>query len=148
MLCGATPIHARPPIALRRSSVSVMKSCACGVMNRACPGFAAFCQPALAYARAGWQKAANPGQARFITPHAQDFITDTEDLRKAIGGRAWIGVAPHSIRAVPLDYLHEVAEYARANELPLHMHVAEQPAEVEDSIGEYGSRPVELLAKE
>src|SRR5882672_529655 len=93
-----------------------------------------------AYARAGWQKAANPGQARFITPYARDFIADTEALRKTIAGRAWIGVAPHSIRAVPLDYLHEVAEYARANELPLHMHVAEQPAEVEDSIGEYGLR--------
>jgi formimidoylglutamate deiminase len=38
-----------------------------------------------------------------------------------------------------------VASYARANRLPLHMHVAEQPAEVEACLGEYGLRPVELL---
>jgi formimidoylglutamate deiminase len=103
-----------------------------------------------AYVRAGWQKAADPGQARFITPRAQDFIADTEELRIAVArscrpGRAWIGIAPHSIRAVPLDYLRELADFARASDLPLHMHVAEQPAEVEACLAEYGLRPVELL---
>ncbi len=103
-----------------------------------------------AYVRAGWQKPADPGQARFITPCAQDFIADTEELRTAVArscrpGRAWVGIAPHSIRAVPLDYLRELADFARAHELPLHMHVAEQPAEVEACLAEYGIRPVELL---
>jgi formimidoylglutamate deiminase len=103
-----------------------------------------------AYVRAGWQKSADPGQARFITPCPQDFIADTEALRAAVArdcpmGRAWIGIAPHSVRAVPLDYLREVASFARANDLPLHMHVAEQPAEVEACLAEYGLRPVALL---
>jgi formimidoylglutamate deiminase len=62
--------------------------------------------------------------------------------------RTWVGVAPHSIRAVPIEYLREVAKYARANEMPLHMHVAEQPAEIEACIGEHGRRPVELLNDE
>src|SRR6202162_6076598 len=103
-----------------------------------------------AYVRAGWQKPADPGQARFITPCPQDFIADTEALRNTVARgsqseRAWIGIAPHSIRAVPLDYLRELADFARANELPLHMHVAEQPAEVEACVAEYGLRPVQLL---
>jgi formimidoylglutamate deiminase len=102
-----------------------------------------------AYVRAGWQKPADPGQARFITPCPQDFIADTEALRATVAhsprGRAWTGIAPHSVRAVPLDYLREVAGYARANDLSLHMHVAEQPAEVEACLGEYGLRPVALL---
>jgi len=103
-----------------------------------------------AYVRAGWRKLADTGQARFITPLAQEFIADTEALRDRIArdcrpSRAWIGVAPHSVRAVPLDYLREVADFARARELPLHMHVAEQPAEVEACIAEYGLRPVALL---
>jgi formimidoylglutamate deiminase len=106
-----------------------------------------------AYVRAGWQKPADPGQARFITPCVQDFIADTEDLCAAVANNresrhAWIGVAPHSIRAVPLDYLREVAAYARANDLVLHMHVAEQPAEVEACVAEYGLSPVALLHKE
>ena len=105
-----------------------------------------------AYVRAGWNKPADPGQARFITPRVEDFIADTEALRAAIPrlskpGRAWVGVAPHSVRAVPLDYLREVARYAHAQGLPLHIHVAEQPAEVEACVGEYGLRPVELLHK-
>ncbi len=103
-----------------------------------------------AYVRAGWQKAGDTRQARFITPQVDDFLADTDRLRAAIPnvcrpGRAWVGVAPHSVRAVPLEYLRRVAAYARAHGLPLHMHVSEQPAEVEASAGEYALRPVELL---
>ena len=58
------------------------------------------------------------------------------------------GVAPHSIRAVPLDELHEVVSWARSNSLPIHMHVAEQIAENVECQREYGYTPVELLARE
>jgi formimidoylglutamate deiminase len=73
------------------------------------------------------------------------------ETRRGPGGpphMAWVGVAPHSVRAVPVEYLREVARYARANAMPLHMHVAEQPAEIEACIGEHGRRPVELLNDE
>jgi formimidoylglutamate deiminase len=95
-----------------------------------------------AYVRAGWKKDPNPGQARFLTPEVDKFLLDTDVM---IASGAHIGVAPHSVRAVPLDYLIEVAGYARELGLPLHMHVAEQPAEVEACTAEYGRRPVELL---
>ena len=49
------------------------------------------------------------------------------------------------MRAVPLDYLRGVIGYANTNDLPIHMHVAEQPAEIEACIAEYGMRPIELL---
>ena len=101
-----------------------------------------------AYVRGGWNKPAETGQARFLTPQVEDFVRDTEALRTAIAGvpgRAWLGVAPHSVRAVPLDYLVEIVRYARAHELPVHMHIAEQPAEVEACLAEYSLTPVELL---
>jgi formimidoylglutamate deiminase len=103
-----------------------------------------------AYVRAGWRKEPDPGQARFITPSAQDFIDDTDALdefvrRQCPQGRAWLGVAPHSIRAVPLEYLIEVAGYARTRRFPIHMHVAEQTAEVDACLGEYDARPVAFL---
>ena len=98
-----------------------------------------------AYVRAGWNKPVDPGQARFLTPCAEDFIADTEALRAVLPPGASLGVAPHSVRAVPLDYLRELVYYARANRLPVHMHVAEQPAEVEACLAEYGLRPVDLL---
>jgi formimidoylglutamate deiminase len=100
-----------------------------------------------AYARSGWSKPAEPGQARFVTPKVEDFIADTEALRAAAGNSdmAWVGVAPHSLRAVPLDYVREVVAYARAQQMPIHMHVSEQPADVDACVAEYKQRPVELL---
>ncbi len=103
-----------------------------------------------AYVRSGWNKPSEPGQARFLTPRVEDFIADTEALRAALAehqGQAWVGVAPHSLRAVPLGYLQEVAAYARARQMPLHMHVSEQPADVEACLAEYKLRPVELLER-
>jgi formimidoylglutamate deiminase len=112
----------------------------------------------VAYARSGFDTAPNERQRRFITPDPQDFIKHTDaltaDLARESHARdgeletAWIGVAPHSVRAVPLDHLREVCEYARAHELPVHMHVAEQPAEVEACRAEHGCTPVALLAGE
>ena len=103
-----------------------------------------------AYVRSGWDKPAEPAQVRFLTPRVGDFIADTEALRAPMGraedaATAWVGVAPHSLRAVPLDYLREVAAYARAQQMPLHMHVSEQPADVDACVAEYKMRPVELL---
>jgi formimidoylglutamate deiminase len=103
-----------------------------------------------AYARAGWRKAAHPGQARFITDQPETFLEDTEALLGAIPkyskpGFAWLGIAPHSIRAVPIEDLAKITDYAHENSLPVHMHVGEQPAEIDECLGEHGVRPVELL---
>jgi formimidoylglutamate deiminase len=106
-----------------------------------------------AYSRAGFKKPGNPGQARFITPGWDDFIQDTEALsnwvqRERLASAVSIGVAPHSLRAVPIEYLRAIAEYAEESGIPLHMHVAEQPAEIEQCLAEYGRTPVELLQQE
>lgn len=105
-----------------------------------------------AYVRSGWNKPAEPAQARFLTPGVEEFLTDTQGLRVAADptadGMAWVGVAPHSLRAVPVDYLRRVIGNARAMGLPVHMHVSEQPADVEACVAEYALRPVELLERE
>jgi len=103
-----------------------------------------------AYVRAGWRKPDHPGQVSFLTPLVDDFIAGTEALRQSVARaedaeRVWVGVAPHSLRAVPVDYVREAVDYARTQQMPLHMHVSEQPADVEACLGEYGMRPVELL---
>ncbi|MCC0034422.1 MAG: formimidoylglutamate deiminase [Hoeflea sp.] len=54
-----------------------------------------------------------------------------------------IGVAPHSLRAIaPEDLVHH-ADLAGDN--PLHMHLAEQIAEVEEVEVAHGKRPVEFV---
>ncbi len=100
-----------------------------------------------AYARAGFGQALTPAQRRFLTPDVEDFIADTEALRAGLppGGDASAGVAPHSVRALPLDYLRRVSAYALGASLPIHIHAAEQPAEVDACLAEHGLRPIELL---
>ena len=105
----------------------------------------------VAYARAGYQVEANPRQVRFIEESPETYLTHLDQLRGSIeakDGMAWAGVAPHSVRAVPLDYLKRVIGYANERNLPVHMHVAEQPAEVAACIEEYGRSPVALLDTE
>jgi formimidoylglutamate deiminase len=58
-----------------------------------------------------------------------------------------MGVAPHSVRAVRLDSLKRITGWAAERQLPIHIHVAEQPAEIVACEREYGFRPVALLAK-
>lgn len=104
----------------------------------------------VAYARSGFRSAPNERQARFIEAEPEVYLRHVEHLQSQLSGdaQAWVGVAPHSVRAVPLPYLREVIEFAATRELPVHMHVAEQPAEITACLEEHGRTPVALLATE
>ncbi len=105
----------------------------------------------VAYARAGFETEANPQQIRFIEASPDIYLKRLEQLLTAPelkDGMAWAGVAPHSVRAVPLNYLKTIIPFANEHGLPVHMHVAEQPAEVSACIKEYGRSPVALLDTE
>jgi formimidoylglutamate deiminase len=105
----------------------------------------------VAYARSGFETETNPQQARFIERDPEIYLKHCEQLKSDLaraGGNAWVGVAPHSVRAVPLDYLRQILEFADERRLVVHMHVAEQPAEVSACIAEYGRSPVALLGTE
>jgi formimidoylglutamate deiminase len=90
----------------------------------------------VAYARGGID--------RFRRPSPAVYLRELEALRDS-GVR--VGVAPHSVRACPRDWLEELGRYAEANGLPLHVHADEQPREIEECIAEHGLRPIELLAE-
>jgi formimidoylglutamate deiminase len=108
----------------------------------------------VAYARAGYQAEPNARQQRFIESEPEVYLRNLERLRNDLAREsnaergAWVGVAPHSVRATPLDYLREVAAYADEHQLPVHMHVAEQLAENLACVEEHGRTPVALLAQE
>jgi formimidoylglutamate deiminase len=57
-----------------------------------------------------------------------------------------VGLAPHSVRACPRDWLEEIGRYSASDGLVLHIHADEQPREVEECLAEHGVRPIELLA--
>ena len=56
---------------------------------------------------------------------------------------ARLGIAPHSLRAVSVSDLNAVA--AMMPDAPFHMHIAEQEAEIEETLAVFGARPVSFL---
>ena len=87
---------------------------------------------------------ARGGLPRFRQPSVDDYLRQVEALRDD-GVR--VGVAPHSVRACPPDWLEELGRYAADQRLPLHVHADEQPREIDECLAEHGLRPIELLAR-
>ena len=87
-------------------------------------------------------------QRRFL--HDPDgFARLLQALAPEFAGRAdrRLGIAPHSLRAARPDRLQAAVAALDALDptAPVHIHVAEQPKEVEDCLAWCGRRPVELL---
>jgi formimidoylglutamate deiminase len=105
-----------------------------------------------AYHRNGWAGADRPpaaGQLRFCDPDAGTFLDRVDELRAWARSRdgVEVGVAAHSIRAVPASWLRQIAAYADAHGLVRHVHAAEQPRELAECEAEHGCSPIELLAR-
>jgi formimidoylglutamate deiminase len=101
----------------------------------------------VCYARGGIDQPLAAEQRRFDTPDVDAFMRLTGDLADDVANRPLVsvGMAPHSVRAVPREWLRELHALAVSRDMPFHMHVSEQPAEVEACVRAFGMRPVELL---
>jgi formimidoylglutamate deiminase len=102
-----------------------------------------------AYARGGAGLAAAPEQLRFVDGSADEVVESLlrlEEFTKSDAGTT-LGVAPHSVRACPAGWIGTLASEATRRGWPLHVHVSEQPAEVEQCRAEHGLTPVELLER-
>jgi formimidoylglutamate deiminase len=87
---------------------------------------------------------ARGGLDRFWQGSVADYLRSVEELAAA-GIR--VGLAPHSVRACPADWLEEIGHYGEREGLVLHVHADEQPREIEECLAEHGLRPIELLAR-
>jgi formimidoylglutamate deiminase len=95
-----------------------------------------------AYHRAGPGRGPEPGQRRFCDATVEEFLGRVDALRAA---GVPLAVAAHSVRAVPRDWLREIAAYSDAHGLPRHVHASEQPREIDECRAEHGGSPIELL---
>jgi len=95
------------------------------------------------YARAGADRPPLPEQRRFCDGSVERYLARVDSLRAE--GHA-IGLAPHSVRAVPLSALRELADYARDHDLVIHAHVSEQARENDECRAEHGRTPTEVFA--
>jgi formimidoylglutamate deiminase len=102
----------------------------------------------VAYHRAGPGRPPEAAQRRFCDPDVDEVLRDVDTLRAryASDPDVVVGIAPHSVRAVPPEWLRPLRDHAVRHGLPLHMHVAEQAREVDECLAETGRRPIELVA--
>jgi len=87
-----------------------------------------------------------PGQLRFAND-LDAYAALVEEARAAaktgLDPDVRVGVAPHSLRAVSPQQLKSLGRAFRSE--PMHMHIAEQPAEVSEITDWLGERPVAWL---
>jgi len=103
-----------------------------------------------AYHRNGWDGADRPplpGQRRFCDPDVETFLARVDELREwaeTVEG-VEVGIAAHSVRAVPRRWLEAIAEYSESRALVRHVHAHEQRRELEQCQAEHGCSPIALL---
>ncbi len=93
-------------------------------------------------------EAPTEGQRRF-TLATDDFLALVEKLlhRHRRDRQVRVGIAPHSLRAVPPEPLRAAIDALGTldADAPIHIHAAEQTKEVQDCLAWSGKRPVEWL---
>ncbi|MFV0432383.1 MAG: formimidoylglutamate deiminase [Leucobacter sp.] len=106
------------------------------------------------YLSSGFGAPLSPEQARFGDGSAEGWLARLTSLRDRVSeefsaDEVTVGAALHSVRAVPTEALSMIA--ARLGDfdadMPLHIHLSEQPAENEACLAETGRTPTELLAE-
>lgn len=99
------------------------------------------------YMRAGFaDNTLREDQRRFAsTPDSIARIVEELQRHTVDDANINVGVAIHSLRAVSPGALKELAAYAHAAALPVHIHIAEQTQEVDDCLVHTGQRPIEWL---
>jgi formimidoylglutamate deiminase len=96
------------------------------------------------YSHAGFgEQPLKPEQRRFHTG-VDDILGIVDALSPMRGGQLEVGAAPHSLRAATIAQIRELSA-ALPQGRPLHIHIAEQQGEVEQSLAYCGKRPVEYL---
>jgi formimidoylglutamate deiminase len=105
-----------------------------------------------AYARGGCNTPLSPTQRRFAFLSHESFVAHLEKVRAALGNSTssgtplvHVGVAVHSVRACPRQWIEATARHASSERLPLHVHACEQRKELAECRNEHGLSPIELL---
>ncbi|AIF48541.1 formimidoylglutamate deiminase [Dyella japonica] len=85
-----------------------------------------------------------PRQRRF-GHDVPSYLRLLETLKAHESDKLRVGIALHSLRAVPEEALRLVLANDATKSCPIHIHIAEQIGEVQDCLATRGARPVEWL---
>ena len=100
------------------------------------------------YERAGFAAARCATTSAAFAPRRRRRVDAAQRIRAAARPLVDAGLAIHSLRAARAASIAALATLADGFAGPIHIHVAEQTAEVDDCIAATGARPIEWLVRE
>ena len=100
------------------------------------------------YERAGFDQPEPSAEQRRFAMSPDEFVDHYEFARETTERNTTVGIGAHSLRAVTRSSLRRLADVSRRDECPMHLHIAEQCAEVDQCLATYNARPVEWLLSE
>ncbi|MEY4930348.1 MAG: formimidoylglutamate deiminase [Bacteroidota bacterium] len=98
------------------------------------------------YQKGGFGVNPQPRQRRFISKTVDDYFKLFEASKAVVKhySHASLGFSVHSLRAVDLEDVKTTFQQG-PNDLPFHLHVAEQKKEITDCLAYTGKRPMQWL---
>ena len=99
------------------------------------------------YERAGFEASGPQPEQRGFTTTPAELEAHFWRARERAGGLVSVGIGAHSLRAVTERGLEHIVALARAENVPMHLHIAEQQLEVKHCLAMLGARPVSWLMR-
>jgi formimidoylglutamate deiminase len=102
----------------------------------------------VVYERAGFRGEPLRADQRRFALNADQALALRDAVRSWQQPHVTAGVALHSLRAATAESMHRVADVTARDAAPIHIHIAEQTAEVDECVAVRGVRPIAWLARE
>ncbi|CAM4217164.1 amidohydrolase [Paenibacillus tarimensis] len=77
----------------------------------------------------------------------EEAVRFVQEWNGKADGRIMTMMSPHAPYTCPPSYIEQIVQAAHDLDVPLHTHMSETAAEVEQNVRDYGCRPVEHLDK-
>ncbi len=99
----------------------------------------------ILYERSGFSQSKLNATQQLFALNMDDFVDHYQYANEKSRFGISIGLGLHSLRAVSESSLEQVAKLAKNEECPIHIHIAEQTAEVDECIAIHGAKPLRWL---
>ena len=99
----------------------------------------------ILYERGGFGRSNLNRTQRLFALNFDAYVDHYRYAREYKNASINVGLGVHSLRAVSEDSLENISNLAKDEECPIHVHIAEQTAEVDECIATHGAKPLRWL---